>query len=84
VKVRAALAPRRESYWAPPLGTNQSLGFRKIDHERGSWIARRKENGRPRYRALGAAKDRVGFIEARAAAHKWFQDGDRGITGDKG
>jgi hypothetical protein len=24
-----------------------------------------------------------GFIEARAAAHKWFQDSDRGITGDK-
>jgi integrase len=83
VRVRAALAPRAEPYWAAPLGINQSLGYRKIDRERGSWIARRKENGRPRYRALGAATDSFGFIEARAAAHKWFQDSDRGITGDE-
>jgi hypothetical protein len=53
--VALALAPRAEPYWAAPLGINQSLGYRKIDRERGSWIARRKENARPRYRALGAA-----------------------------
>jgi integrase len=83
VKVRAALAPRAEPYWAVPLGINQSLGYRKIDEERGSWIARRKDNGRNRYRSLGAVTDSFGFIEARSAALKWLQDLDRGISGDK-
>jgi integrase len=83
VGVRTALAPRREPYWAPPLGLNQSMGYRKIDADRGSWVARRKENGRKTYKALGPETDTFGFIEARSAALKWFADVDRGVSGDR-
>jgi integrase len=82
VGVRRALEPRREPYWAPPLGLNQSLGYRKIDAERGSWIARKKESDRKQYRALGPETDAFGFYEARAAAIKWFADLDRGVSSD--
>jgi integrase len=82
VNVRAALRPRAEPYWAVPLGLNQSLGFRKIGAERGSWVARIKQNGRSRYKALGPSTGTFGFIEARAAAIKWFTDLDRGISTD--
>ena len=83
VGVRRSLAPRREPYWAPSLGLNQSMGYRKIDAERGSWVARRKESGRKSYKALGPESDSFGFTEARAAALKWFADQDRGISGDE-
>lgn len=83
VGVRTALEPRREPYWAPALGLNQSLGYRKIADHRGSWVARRKENGRKTYKALGPETDTFGFIEARTAALKWFADLDRGISNDR-
>jgi integrase len=83
IGVRRGLNPRREPYWGPPLGLNQSLGYRKIDAERGSWVARRKENGSKTYRALGSETPSFGFIEARAAALKWFADKDRGISSDR-
>jgi hypothetical protein len=70
VGVRAALVPRREPYCAPPLGLNQNMGYRKIDADRGSWVARPKKNGRKTYKALGPETDAFGFIEARAAALK--------------
>ena len=56
------------------------MGYRKIDAERGSWVARRKENGRKTYKALGPETPTFGFIEARAAALKWFADVDHGIS----
>ena len=83
VGVRAALAPRREPYWAPALGLNQYLGYRKIAQGRGSWVARRKENGHKTYRALGPETATFGFIEARAAALKCFADFDRGISSER-
>jgi len=82
VGVRAALRPRNEPFWAAPLGTNQSLGYRKIDATRGAWIARRKKDGARTYKALGAETETFGFAEAREAARKWFADKDQGITGD--
>src|ERR1700722_20325089 len=82
VGVRAALKPRREPYWAPPLGLNQSMGYRKIDAQRGSWVARYKENGRKTYKALGPETSNFGFIEARAEALKWFADQVLGVKGD--
>lgn len=82
VGVRTTLDPRREPYWAPPLGLNQSLGYRKIGPGRGSWVARRKEGGKSRYKALGPETGTFGFIEARAAALKWFADLDRGVSSD--
>jgi integrase len=83
VGVRRGLSPRHEPYWGPPLGTNQSLGYCKIDAERGSWRARVKEAGRCKYKALGADTPTFGFTEARDAARKWFADRDRGISGDR-
>ena len=38
--VRAGLEPRREPYWGPPLEPGRFIGFRKIDAQRGSWVAR--------------------------------------------
>lgn len=83
VGVRTALEPRREPYWAPPLGLNQSMGYRKSADGRGSWVARRKEGDRKTYKALGPETETFGFIEARAAALKWFADLDRGISSDQ-
>ena len=83
VGIRTALEPRREPYWAPALGLNQSLGYRKLEDGRGSWVARRKENGRKTYKALGPETDSFGFIEARTAALKWFADADRGVSSDR-
>lgn len=46
VRVRDALAPRREPYWGPPLGEGKSLGLRKIDAAQSRWIAKlRNESG---------------------------------------
>jgi integrase len=85
VGVRAALEPRNEPYWRT-LAPNQSIGFRKIDANRGSWIARRKANGRRTYEALGDdCKDpgkEFGYAHAKLAAEKWFASQDQGITED--
>lgn len=40
---RAALTPRREPYWGAPLGNGRVLGFRKLDANTGSWIARMRD-----------------------------------------
>lgn len=83
VGVRTALKPRREPYWAPPLGLNQSLGYRKWDDGRGSWVARRKESDRKTYKALGPETDTFGFSEARAAALKWFANMELGVSSER-
>jgi hypothetical protein len=81
VRVCAALQPRREPYWGPAIGRGQVVGFRKIDADTGSWIARtRDESGRKIYRKLGYLTDAFGYEEARAAALKWFEGRDAGIT----
>jgi hypothetical protein len=81
VRVRAALEPRREPYWGPAIGRGQVVGFRKIDADTGSWIARtRDESGRKIYRKLGYLTDTFSYEEARAAALKWFEGRDGGIT----
>src|ERR1035437_3900900 len=82
VVARAELAVRKEPHWATPLGTNQSLGFHKIDVARGSWIARAKIDGRLKVKALGKLTPTFGFKEARDAARAWFANVDRGITSD--
>ncbi len=82
VGVRRTLAPRAEPFWAVPLKPNQSIGYRKIDDARGSWIARYKADGRKSYKALGADSPTFGFIEARAAAIEWFAARDQGINSD--
>jgi integrase len=79
-KVRAKLAERQEPFWAPPLGTNQSLGYRQKGG--GSWIARFKESGKYRYKALGPCTETFDFHEAKEEARKWFADLERGVSSD--
>jgi integrase len=85
IKVRTALKPRREPYWGPALGTDLTVGFRKIDEERGTWIARMRNDAPPPryvYRSLGALTDQSDYEAARAAAQKWRDGRDAGITDD--
>jgi len=60
---------------------NESLGFRKIGPDRGSWVARLKKDGRRTYKALGADSETFGFPQAREAARKWFEGLEQGVTG---
>lgn len=78
--VRAALTPRREPYWAAQIERGRYLGFRKIGAQRGSWIARlRDDAGIQHYRALGADSATFGHDEARAAALAMFAAHDAGV-----
>lgn len=83
VRVRTALKPRREPYWGPPLGRGRVLGFRKIDADIGSWIARmRNETGHKVYKALGYCSDAFDYEAARVAAVNWFGQQDAGVADD--
>jgi len=78
---RAALAPRREPCWGAPLGKGRVLGFRKLDINTGSWIARmRDESNRKVYQNLALDTPQFGWDEARTAALKWFDGRDAGIA----
>lgn len=64
VRVRNALKPRREPYWATPIARGKFVGFRKIDATTGTWIARlRDEGGRQQYKSLGYVSDRSTTIK---------------------
>src|SRR5580658_8234305 len=78
---RASLKPRREPYWAPPLERGRSVGYRKIDKERGTWIARARdpETGKQQYYALKQVPA-ADFYAAKAAALTWFKSLDAGVT----
>lgn len=78
---RAELPPRREPYWAAPIDRGRSLGYRKIDKDRGTWIARARdpETGKQQYYALKQVPD-GDFYAARAAAVSWFKSLDQGVT----
>jgi site-specific recombinase XerD len=80
VRARAEFSPRREPYWAAPLAPGRFLGFRKIDAERGSWVARaRMEDGRQQYNALGALTATFDYDAAVATAREWFAELDAGV-----
>lgn len=80
--VRARLAPRREPYWAAPLAPGRFLGFRKIDAQRGSWIARARneEGGGQRYNALGELTATFDYAAAVQKAREWFLALDAGVV----
>ena len=79
-RVRAALKPRREPYWGALLAQGRYLGFRKIDEQRGSWVARlRDDAGIQHYKALGALSPTLGYDEAKAAALAVFTAHDAGV-----
>lgn len=83
VRVRTALKPRREPYWGPPLARGRALGFRKIDAQTGTWIARmRNETGHKEYKALGYFSDTFDYEKAREVALRWFNQQDAGIVDD--
>ncbi len=77
--VRDGLKARREPYWAAPLSPGRYLGFRKIDSQRGTWIARARDRdtGRQQYQALTDAPD---YESAVKAAREWFASLDAGVT----
>jgi integrase len=78
---RAALEPRREPFWSVPIDRGRSLGYRKLDRERGTWIARARdpETGKQRYQALKQVQAHD-FYAATAAAKAWFKTLDAGVT----
>jgi site-specific recombinase XerD len=87
IKVQAKLLPRREPYWGAPLASDLTLGFRKIDAQRGTWIARKRKDNKPgkgegryAYKALGAVSERNDFETARESALKWREAADAGVT----
>lgn len=76
----AALKPRREPYWGAPLGRGRVLGYRKIDADTGSWVARmRDEHNRKVYQRLGFDAPAFGYEQAHAAALAWFNGRDAGV-----
>jgi integrase len=79
--VRAELTPRDEPYWKF-VKTNCHLGFRRIDADRGSWIARCKRDGKRPQKKLGTDSATYGYEQAEKDAKNWFEDLDQGISGD--
>lgn len=79
-RVRKSLKPRREPYWGAQIARGRYLGFRKIEEQRGSWIARlRDDAGVQHYRALGSHASTFGHEQAHAAAVAWFAAHDAGV-----
>jgi len=82
-RVRARLGQRREPYWGPEFAPGLVVGFRRIDAERGSWIARlRNDAPSPRYvyKSLGLVTEANDYAAARDAAGKWRDSRDAGVT----
>lgn len=80
VRVREALAPRREPYWGPPLGEGKSLGLRKVDATRIRWVAKLRNESGHHSKVLGDVTAEFDFDRAREAALAWFRSYASGIT----
>ena len=82
-RVRAALRPRREPYWESPMGSYQHLGYRKIDSQRGAWIARRydPDTSERKYKQVGTEPG-TDYAQARQEAVRWFKERTAGICSD--
>lgn len=79
--VRRSLKPRREPYWAAPIARGKFIGYRKIDDDAGTWIARRRDDsGRQEYRSLGLVSEAFDFDKAKEAARAWFKVRETGVT----
>jgi integrase len=83
--IRARLAPRSEPYWGARLGPGRYIGLRKIDGQRGSWIARYRDeasaDGRraQHYKSLGDATEAFDYDAACKAALAWFKEREAGV-----
>jgi integrase len=86
---RGKLKPRREPFWMK-ISKGCHLGYRRVDSQRGTWIARyRPINsstlGKRKYRALGEADDILdadgkrilSFKDAQKAAEAFFKTADQ-------
>lgn len=83
-RVRAALKARREPFWAAQIERGRYLGFRKIDDQRGTWIARlRDDAGMQHYRSLGPLSPTFDYDEAIAAARAFFAEHDAGVRTER-
>jgi site-specific recombinase XerD len=82
ISVRKALAPRPEPYWAAPSARGLFLGYRKIDGERGSWVARLRdeETAKQIYHALGQETPGHDYKAAMAAMLAWVKSRDKGVS----
>jgi integrase len=80
--VRRSLPARREPYWSQ-IARGQHVGYRKIDAERGSWLARIWLDGKQVSYSLGLATESFGIDEARTAAAAWFALKTTGIRTDE-
>ena len=87
---RAKLSERREPYWTV-ISKGCALGYRKLGTDRGTWIARFRDDARKQhYEALGAADDArdadgrtvFSFSQAQASARKFFDRKPRELAGD--
>jgi integrase len=62
-----------------------AVGFRKIDEEHGTWIARMRNDAPPPryvYHSLGRLTEKSDYEAARAEAQKWRDGREAGITDD--
>jgi integrase len=82
VRVRDAVAPRREPYWGPPLGEGKSLGLRKIDAAQSRWIAKLRNESGHHSKVIGDVGADFDFDKARDAALRWFKSFESGVTDD--
>lgn len=73
---RSKLTPRREPYWAR-IRSGFFIGYRKLEQGEGSWIARRREDEKQKYHALGNFAD---YDEAVKAAEAWAAQLDQGVV----
>ncbi|MEP7247986.1 MAG: hypothetical protein ABI885_30455, partial [Gammaproteobacteria bacterium] len=65
------------------LAVGRTVGFRKIDDSRGTWIARlRDDTGKDWYHKLGQVTERYTYEDAKADAVRWFAIKDAGVTDD--
>ena len=85
---RAALVPRRESYWVPlgGAGAGRFIGFRKmLPNKKGqtveTWMARARDRdtGKQRWTALGELTPTNDYDAACKAARDWFAELDEGV-----
>lgn len=82
-KVRKELEPRREPYWAAPIGAGRYIGVRKAANGACTLVARiRDDDGKQRYKALGQVTDEPSYSKAKAAAVEWFRQIDAGVEPD--
>jgi integrase len=87
---RKTLKPNPNDVYWRALDKGLAIGFRKLDAERGTWMARRRAeagegrtgSGSYETKPLGAVTDALDYGAAKALAEAWFKDRAQGISDD--